>query len=280
MAAQSTDRGPSPVEQVSPNPSEIYELYAVPALFAPAAERLLAAARPLPGERVLDVGTGTGIVARRATPLVGPTGSVDALDMSVAMLSVARTAAAREGLSIAWHEGMAEKLPFPETRFDLVLCQYALMFVSDVPTALAEMRRVLAPGGRVALSVFQGIERHPFYRALDQAIERRLGMSTVAAIFALGDADALRESLARAGFHDIVIESFALTTHLGPPDTFLAGEIEIDTAAIPALHGLEPAARRVLAEAIAAEMAEPLRAVTEGDEVVIEFHDLIARANR
>jgi ubiquinone/menaquinone biosynthesis C-methylase UbiE len=281
MTAQSIESKPtSAAEQAPLNPAEAYELFAVPALFAPAAERLLAAARPQAGERVLDVGTGTGIVARLAAAHVGQSGSVTGLDASADMLSVARAAAVQEGLSIAWQEGLAEHLPFPEGSFDLVLCQYALMFFSDPSSALVDMRRVLAPGGRVALSVFQDIERHPFYAALDQAIERQLGVSTVAAIFALGDADALGESLARAGFRDIVIEPLSMTAHMGPPEMFLAGEIELDAAAIPAMQGLDLAARRELTAAIAAEMAKPLREVTDSGEVVMEFHTLIVRTNR
>jgi SAM-dependent methyltransferase len=281
MTAQSIESNPSPAAEQAPlNPAEAYELFAVPALFAPAAERLLAAAKAQVGERVLDVGTGTGIVARRAAAHVGQSGSVTGLDASADMLTVARAAAVQEGLSIAWHVGMAERLPFPEASFDLVLCQYALMFFSDPSSALVDMRRVLAPGGRVALSVFQAIERHPFYVALEQAIERQLGTSTVAAIFALGDADALGESLALAGFRDIVIEPQSLKAHMGPPDMFLAGEIELDAAAIPAMQGLDLAARRELTAAIAAEMAKPLQEVTDSGEVVMEFHTLIVRTNR
>ena len=186
--------------QMPINPAETYERYMVPALFAPAAEHLLAVARLRPGERVLDVGTGTGIVARLAAPNVGPTGSVAGLDASPAMLSVARAMAAGEGLSIEWQEGRAEALPYPDESFNLVLSQFALMFFTDRAGALSEMWRVLIPGGRVALSVFQGIDRHPFYQTLDHAIERHLGMSAVGEIFALGDAEALRASLDTRGF--------------------------------------------------------------------------------
>ena len=103
---------------------------------------------------------------------------VAGLDASPAMLSVARAMAAEEGLSIEWHEGRAEALPYPDESFNLV-SQFALMFFTDRAGALSEMWRVLIPGGRVALSVFQGIDRHPFYQTLDHAIERHLGMSAV-----------------------------------------------------------------------------------------------------
>ncbi len=281
MVAQPEDHATSsPIGEVPVNPAETYERYMVPALFAPAAEHLLAVARLRPGERVLDVGTGTGIVARLAAPNVGPAGSVAGLDVSPAMLNVARAMAAEEGLTIDWNDGQAEALPYPDESFDLVLSQFALMFFTDRAGALAEMRRVLTPGGRVALSVFQGIDRHPFYQALDDAIERRLGMSAVGEIFALGDADALGASLTRAGFRDVVVEPFPITASFPNPDAFLAGEIDVDTAAIPAMQGLDLDARRDLTAAIQADMAKALHAVTEGTHVRLTFHALIACASR
>jgi SAM-dependent methyltransferase len=281
MVAQPDDRATSvPIGEAPVNPAETYERYMVPALFAPAAEHLLAVARLRPGERVLDVGTGTGIVARLAAPNVGPTGSVAGLDASPAMLSIARAMASEEGLTIDWDEGQAEALPYPDERFDLVLSQFALMFFVDRAGALAEMRRVLIPGGRLALSVFQGIDRHPFYQALDDAIERRLGMSAVGEIFALGDADALGASLTRAGFRDAVVEPFPITASFPNPDAFLASEIDVDTAAIPAMQGLDLDARRDLTAAIQADMAKALDAVTEGTHVRLTFHAQIASASR
>jgi ubiquinone/menaquinone biosynthesis C-methylase UbiE len=260
-------------------PVDIYERFAVPALFAPAAERLLAAAQPRRGERVLDVGAGTGVVARQAARHVAPDGAVVGLDVSPEMLAVARAASTREGLAIAWQEGRAEELPFPDARFDLVVSQFALMFFAR-EAAIAEMRRVLVPGGRVAAAVFQEIERHPLYVALDHAVARRLGTSPIGEIFALGDAGALAADFARAGFRDVAVAPFSLTAHLGPAEQFLAGELAIDTAAIPAMRGLAASDQLALAEAIAVEMAEPLRAVTVDGEVVIEFHALIATATR
>src|SRR5262245_65586750 len=130
----------------------------VPALFAPWASHLIRIADPKPGERVLDAGCGTGIVARQVAARVGAKGSVTGLDLSPHMLAVARETAAREGRTVEWREGQAEKLPFPVGSFDLVLCQFALMFFADRAAALAEMRRVLSAGGRAAVSVWQGLD--------------------------------------------------------------------------------------------------------------------------
>jgi ubiquinone/menaquinone biosynthesis C-methylase UbiE len=123
------------------NPAEGYESYMVPTLFGPCARNLIDVADPRPGERVLDVGCGTGIVARQVASRVEATGKVTGLDVSRNMLAVARATATREGLTIEWREGNAERLPFPDSSFDLVLCQFALMFVTNKAVARAEMRR-------------------------------------------------------------------------------------------------------------------------------------------
>jgi len=281
MTSRTGGRTPQAIAaQMPANPAETYEIYMVPALFAPAAEHLLTVARLQPGERVLDVGTGTGIVARLAARNVGPLGTVTGLDASPDMLNVARARAFAEGFSIEWDEGRAEALPYPDLRFDLVLSQFALMFFTDRQTALAEMQRVLVPGGRMALSVFAGIDRHPFYLALDDAIARHLGTSAVGDIFALGDVDGLRHAFIQANLREVVIEPYSITAHFPNPNAFLAGEIDVDTAAIPAMHGLDATARRELTTAIQQDMAEPLHAVTEGDFVHLPFHVLIARACR
>ncbi len=262
------------------NPAETYESYMVPPLFAPCAEKVLDLASPQPGERVLDVACGTGIVARTVARRAGVAARVTGLDLSPEMLAVARTASEREGLAIEWREGRAEALPFPDQSFELVLCQFGLMFFADRAAALAEMHRVTTAGGRIAVHVFQGIERHPFYQTLDAVILRHLGASGVGAIFALGDRDELRTLLAGAGFRDVEIVAGSVTARFPHPALFLAGEIDVDTAAIPAMQHLDDAARRELVATISADMEDPLRRQTEGDHVVISFQTWIALANR
>ena len=149
-----------------PDPAETYEEYFGPTIADPWTRVLLAYAAPQPGERALDVACGTGSVARHVAPMVGAHGKVVALDISPAMLAVARALPAPAGATIAWREGNAISLALPDDAFDLVLCQQGLQFFSDRAAALREMRRVLTDGGRVVISVWQTLQRHPVYAAL------------------------------------------------------------------------------------------------------------------
>jgi ubiquinone/menaquinone biosynthesis C-methylase UbiE len=262
------------------NPAESYESYMVPTLFAPWASRLVESANPQAGERVLDLACGTGIVARSVASRVGSNGTVIGLDLNPHMLAVARVAAVREGLTIDLREGRAEELPFPDGHFDRVLCQFALMFFTDQHAALTEMRRVLTTRGQVWLSVWQGLDRHPFYQTLHEVIEQRLGMSALQDIFALGDADELRRLMTDAGLRQVEIEPASMTARFPNPAGFLAGEIDVDTAAIPSMQHLDARGRQAIVAAISEEMAAPLSEVTQNDHVVIPFHALIAHGRR
>lgn len=260
------------------NPAEGYESYMVPTLFGPWATRLIDAADPQPGERVLDVGCGTGVVARQVASRLGTDGATAGVDVSADMLEVAKARGARERVTVDWREANAEQLPFPGSSFDLVLCQFALMFFPDKAAALTEMRRVVTREGRVLLSVWQGLDRHPFYQTLHNVIQARLGLSALQDIFSLGDPAALRELVMRAGFQRVEIEPVSMTARFPDPDAFLAGEIEVDTAAIPSMQHLDAPARKDIVAAIAADMKAPLREVTEDNHVVIQFHAQIASA--
>ena len=262
------------------NPAEGYEGYMVPTLFGPWATKLVEAANPQPGERVLDVGCGTGVVTRHATRVGARDASFTGIDISPQMLEVARAAAAREGVTADWREGKAEALPFRDGAFDLVLCQFALMFFTDRAAALGEMRRVLAPNGRAALSVWQGLDRHPFYLTLHNVIQQRLGISALRTIFSLGHAEELRAMVSKAGFRQVEVQSLSMTARFPDPEAFLAGEIEVDTAAIPEMQQLDATAREAIVSAISGDMTPSLEGVTQDNYVVLPFHAHILAARR
>ena len=134
--------------QVAGNAADVYERALVPAIFAPWAPLVVALAEPKPGERVLDVACGTGVVARFASQRVGRTGGVVGLDLNPGMLAVAAASAAgpaATGAPIVWREGSAVAMPLADGSFDVVCCQLGLQFFPDRSAALAEMHRVLVP---------------------------------------------------------------------------------------------------------------------------------------
>src|SRR6266545_3885805 len=136
--------------QLTGSAAERYERVLAPAIFAPFAEDLVELAQLQDGERVLDVASGTGVVARHAAQKVRTTGRVTGLDLNQGMVEVARSLPPVPGAApIIWIEGSALAMHLPDAVFDVVLCQQGVQFFPDRPAALREMRRVLVPGGRV-----------------------------------------------------------------------------------------------------------------------------------
>jgi ubiquinone/menaquinone biosynthesis C-methylase UbiE len=194
--------------QLNGNAPEAYERSLVPVIFAPWAAVLVERAALQPGERVLDVACGTGIVARLAAPQVGPGRHVTGLDLNPGMLAVARALPPGLGAAVDWREGSAVALPFADATYDVVLCQQGLQFFPDRLAAMQEMRRVLVPSGRLVLAVWRANPHHPFFGALADALTRHVNPEAGAggrAPFALGDAAELRTLLSGAGFSDVRI---------------------------------------------------------------------------
>jgi SAM-dependent methyltransferase len=139
--------------------SDVY-LREIDRRFVPVVEGVLARAALLPGERVLDLGTGTGAVAERAATTVGPGGEVVGLDISLEMLALATRRAKELGLgNVCYVEGRAEAIPTPDAAFDVVLASLSLMYVIDRAAGAREIARVLRPGGRLVAAVWAGPER-------------------------------------------------------------------------------------------------------------------------
>jgi len=191
--------------QLEGNSAEAYERYLAPA-FSPWADALVALADVKSGERVLDVACGTGIVARHAAPKAGAAGKVVGLDLNKEMLRVAEDVSANVRPAIEWRQGNAADLPFPAAAFDVVLCEQALQFFSDPVKALREMRRMLAPGGRAALSVCRPLPYNPAYTTMASALERHVGPEAGAIIrspFSTWSFDQFRSLFTDAGFRDV-----------------------------------------------------------------------------
>jgi ubiquinone/menaquinone biosynthesis C-methylase UbiE len=203
------------------NAADNYERYFVPAIGAPLAADLVDAAALSPGERVLDVACGTGVVTRLAAERVGDTGRVAGSDINPAMLEVARSAAPA-GNPIEWHEADAESLPHAEESFDAVLCQMGLQFVANKLAALREMRRVLVPGGRAVLNL-PGPAPGPM-SAFAAALARHVtaeAASFVHLVFSLYDPNELRDMMSDAGFRDIDVRRATKTLRVPPPEQFM-----------------------------------------------------------
>jgi ubiquinone/menaquinone biosynthesis C-methylase UbiE len=180
------------------SPAEIYDSLFVPALFRQWGPIIAQAARIEPGQRVIDVACGTGVLALAALECVGADGAVTGLDPNADMLGVASRKSAR----IQWRDGRAEELPFPDETFDAAVSQFGLMFFAEPAKGLREMMRVLRPGGRLAVAVCDALAHSPGYDAFAALLERLFGDQVANAFrapFVLGDVERLRSLCAQAG---------------------------------------------------------------------------------
>lgn len=148
---------------------QLYEHYLVPLIFLPYAADLASRVALRQPSRVLEVAAGTGVVSRQLAKALPPSVSIIATDLNQPMLDQA--AAAGITRPVEWRQADALQLPFPDGVFDMVVCQFGVMFFPDRKKAFSEARRVLRPGGCFIFNVWDRIEQNEFADTVTQALE-------------------------------------------------------------------------------------------------------------
>ena len=231
------------------------------AWLGPATERLLDMARVGPGQRALDVAAGAGEQTLTIARRVGPGGSVLATDIAPRILELAADEARRAGLAnVATRAMDGERLDLPDGSVDAVVSRVGLIYFPDQHRALTEMRRVLAPGGRVAAIVYTTPDRNAFFSTPVGIIRRRAGLPAPLAgqpgPFSLGAPGVLQAAYERAGFRDVAVEVVPAPLRLPSVADCVRFERDSFGALHQMLSGLDEAGR----EAAWDEIAVALRA--------------------
>jgi ubiquinone/menaquinone biosynthesis C-methylase UbiE len=266
-----------PWQHVSENAAEVYERQLVPVMLAPWALKLIDLAEVRAGAHVLDVACGTGVVTRLSAERAGRAGRVMGLDINAAMLSVARGLPPVSGATVDWLQASALEIPLPDAAFDVVLCQHGLQQFPNRPAALHEMRRVLRPGGQLALCVWSSIERNPGMAALAAALQRHVGAEAAAnrrAPFALGDPVQLRAFVENAGFRDVDVHTMVEPARFPSPEALVA--YQLGATPLSTLGAVTEEAQ----QAVARDVLAALQPYLHGGQLAVpmEAHFALARA--
>jgi ubiquinone/menaquinone biosynthesis C-methylase UbiE len=189
---------------------ELYERHLGPMFFEPYARDIVDRALRVPSKEVLETAAGTGQVTRLLADAL-PAARIIATDLNAAMLMQAKALAAPAG--VTWETADMQMLPFPDGAFDLVLCQFGVMFVPDQVTAFREARRVLAPGGRYLFNVWASVETNEIAKIAAGVLKTALGSKETfieRVPHGYGDTGVIEQKLRDAGFTRITIDSVKL----------------------------------------------------------------------
>lgn len=236
-----------------------YREHLEPVIFRPWADRLVAFAEPRPGQRLLDVASGTGVVARAAAAVLGPEGRVIASDISSGMLAHVPVGYPPGAATLEVLECSATELALPESSVDVVLCQQGLPFIPDRAAAAREMHRVLRPGGTAAVAVWlAGRRLDPMATCADVLLEHGVAEPSPGAWdlqrFCMSP-EQVEDVLTSAGFVDVEVRVEELT--VGWPSAADAARGIQGTPFYPVLAAMDPDRRRSVEAALVQRMGGP-----------------------
>jgi ubiquinone/menaquinone biosynthesis C-methylase UbiE len=263
--------------QLDESGAAAYERHLVPRFFDRFAADLVAGLDLQPGQHLLDVACGTGVVARHAAKQLVPDGKVTAVDRSPAMLAVGRRTAATAPAPIAFVEADATDLPLADDTVDHVTCQQGLQFFPDRRAALVEMFRVLLPGGHLTVSTCRDLRHQRVYRSLVDVLSRRLGADAArvtASPFALGDAGELRRLVTEAGSVEPTVTTRTFQIRFDSSEHLLVAEMSSSPLRV-LVERLDRDVRHALLE----DLAAVLLPFTDSDRsITFPFQTLTASA--
>lgn len=239
---------------------------------APAHLLMLDMVAVAPGERVLDVACGTGLISFRVAAAVGERGAVVGTDISGEMIEAARRSAEHDLGNVGFERADAEDLPFADATFDAAVCGLGLMYVPDPIKALGEMRRTLRPGGRAAAAVW-GARRNCGWAGIFPITDARVASEVCPMFFQLGTKDMLARSFAAAGFAEIRLERLATTLHYASPEEALGAVFRGGPVAL-AYSRFDQATRR----AVHAEYLDSIAAFRTGGGYQVPGEFVVAAA--
>ncbi len=222
---------------------------------------LVEAIEPQPGHTVLELAAGAGDTGFLAAEQVLPGGTLISTDGSQSMLDNARARARELGVENVRFEVMeAEWIDLPTAHVDGVLCRWGFMLLADPDTALRETRRVLRPGGRVALAAWAAPEHNPWNSVLQEELVR-MGAAeppdpAAPGMYAFRDPQRIEELLGDTGFTDVQIDHVDLLYRYPDLDAWYDTQLDISPSLAPAITALTPARRDELREATDARLAE------------------------
>jgi arsenite methyltransferase len=187
-------------------------------------ELVRAALGARPGDRILDVGCGPGFYITELLEAVGREGAVVGVDISADMLAVAAKRAAGHG-NVEFHEAGAASLPVPDASFERAVCVQVLEYVRDVPAALAEMHRVLRPGGRML--VWDVDWSTVSWHAIDRQLMRQVLAAWDKHLTHPSLPQTLAAQLRSAGFEDVRMDAHAFATTELTPDAYGGSHVSL-----------------------------------------------------